>query len=125
MPANHIVITEAYLRRLQKEYAAGVDAIDKFLGKIHPHGKLPGSTVDITQPFQLRLGGKDFTEGVELTRVIDVTRAGLAERFKKARAELFSLEHAIKFLLNDSTATEQMGTLTAQQFEYFVPKSGS
>lgn len=123
MPSNQIVVNEEYLRRLQTEYAAYVDDIDKFHGKIFSHGSLPESKMDITQPFTLRLGGKGFAEAADMGAALDRVRTGLAERIRGARDELDAMEHGIKFLLADSNATEQMGTLTAEQFDYFMPGS--
>ncbi|GAB3156674.1 hypothetical protein GCM10027290_54900 [Micromonospora sonneratiae] len=121
---QNIVINESYLRKLQATYAELVDDIDRIYGKIYPYGALPESKVDFTKPFTLHLGGAGFSEAVALVERIDSTRAGLAERFKSARGELNTLEFGIKFLLADSEATEELGTLSAEQFEYFMPQSG-
>ncbi|SCL29340.1 hypothetical protein GA0074692_2708 [Micromonospora pallida] len=121
---KNIVINESYLRKLHGTYTKQVDEIDLMYGKNYPYGSLPDSTVDITKQFKLRLGGKGFTEAEDLTGAIDVVRAGLANRLKGARTELNNLEHGIKFLLADSDAVEQTSTLSAEQFEYFMPKAG-
>ncbi|MEH1016723.1 hypothetical protein V6U90_26940 [Micromonospora sp. CPCC 206060] len=122
---KNIVINESYLRKLQGTYAEQVDEIDLMYGKDYPYGSLPDSTVDFTKPFKLRLGGKGFTEVEALTERIETVRVGLATRFKSARGEINTLEHGIKFLLADSDAVEQASTLSAEQFEYFMPTSGS
>lgn len=122
---KNIVINESYLRKLHGIYTKQVDEIDLMYGKVYPYGSLPDSTVDITKPFKLRLGGKGFTEAEDLVGAIDVVRAGMAARFKGARSEINNLELGIKFLLADSDAIEQASTLSAEQFEYFMPKTGS
>ncbi|GAB2922088.1 hypothetical protein GCM10027280_06640 [Micromonospora polyrhachis] len=119
---QNIVINESYLRKLQAIYTDLVDDIDRIYGKIYPYGHLPESRVDFTKPFTLRLGGAGFSEAVELVERIDTTRSGLAARFKSGRGELSTLEHGIRFLLADSEATEQVSTLSAEQFEHFMPK---
>ncbi|MER5337465.1 hypothetical protein ACIBTZ_32350 [Micromonospora sp. NPDC049460] len=122
---KNIVINESYLRKLHGIYTKQVDEIDLMYGKVYPYGSLPDSTVDITKPLKLRLGGKGFTEAEDLTGAIDVVRGGMAARFKGARSEINNLELGIKFLLADSDAIEQASTLSAEQFEYFMPKTGS
>ncbi|MEU5941629.1 hypothetical protein ABZ807_21135 [Micromonospora sp. NPDC047548] len=121
---QNIVINESYLRKLQATYADQVDEIDLMYGKVYPYGALPESKVDFTKPFKLHLGAKGFTEAEDLASAIDATRSGLATRFKSARGEISMLEYGIKFLLADSEATEQLNTLSAEQFEYFMPQSG-
>lgn len=118
-----IVINQDYLQTLQTKYAGQVDDIDKFYGKVYPYGSLPDSHVDITQPFKLNLGGANFVEAQDMAGVLDGTRSGVATRFKNARGEIYNLEYGIKFLLADSDATEQLSTLSADQFEYFMPKT--
>jgi len=122
---KNIVINENYLRKLQGVYTKQIDEIDLMYGKDYPYGSLPDSTVDFTKPFKLHLGGKGFTEAEALTERIEAVRAGLAARFKGARGEINILEHGIKFLLADSDAVEDASTLSAEQFEYFMPTSGS
>src|SRR5262245_4147951 len=111
MANEPIVINAEFLRRLVTKYTGDVDEIDRMHGKIYEYGTLPGSKVDITRPFALRLGGRGFDEAVDMTRRLDAVRSGLAERFKNARRELYNLEHGIKFLLDDSEAVEQLSTL--------------
>jgi hypothetical protein len=121
---QNIVINESYLRKLQAVYADLVDDIDRIYGKVYPYGALPEAKVDFTKPFTLRLGGAGFSEAVELVERIDTTRSGLAARFKSEQGELNTLEFGIKFLLADSEATEELTTLSAEEFEYFMPQPG-
>lgn len=123
MQNDPIVINESYLHTLQTTYAGQVDDIDSMYGKVYAYGALPESHVDITKPFTLRLGGANFTEAQDLVGRIDAVRSGLAARFKSGRGELYTLEYGIKFLLADSDATEQLSTLSSEQFEYFMPTS--
>jgi hypothetical protein len=123
MKNDKIIINEAYLEGLQRKYGADVDEIESFYGKVYPYGGLPGTNVDITKPFLLRLGGATFTEAQDVVGVLDATRSGVATRFNSTRGELYTLENGIKFLLADSEATENLSTLSADQFEYFMPKA--
>lgn len=123
MQNDPIVINQTYLQGLQTRYASLVDDIDRLYGKVYPYGALPGSHVDITKPFIFKLGGANFTEAQDVAGVVDATRAGVVARFKAARAEIYTLEYGIKFLLADSDAVEQLSTLSAEQFEYFMPKT--
>lgn len=123
MKNDPIVINEAYLHTLQTTYAGQVDDIDGMYGKVYAFGSLPESHVDMTQPLTLRLGGSGFTEAQELGKRIDGVRSGVAARFKSGRGELYTLEYGIKFLLADSDATEQLSTLSSEQWEYFMPTS--
>jgi hypothetical protein len=120
---NQVVINQDYLRQLQTEYTGDVDEIDQFNGKVYKHGTLPDTNVDITRPFVMRMGGAGFAEAIDMVGMIDGTRSGVAARFKSARGEIYTLEYGIKFLLADSDAVEQLSTLTAQQFEYFMPQT--
>ena len=120
---SDIVINEEFLRTRQKRYAEHVDTFDRLLGKVYVYGALPASHVDIKKPFILKLGGANFTEAQDVAGVVDGTRSGVVDRMTKSRGEIYVLEHGIKFLLADSTATEQLNTLDAQQFEYFMPKN--
>jgi hypothetical protein len=122
MVANDpIVINQTYLQSLQKKYTDEVDDIDGMYGKVYAYGSLPGSHVDVTKPFKVNLGGANFSEATDMTGALDATRSGLAGRFKSARGQLYTMEYGIKFLLADSDATEQLGTLTADQWNYFMP----
>jgi len=122
MVANDpIVINEIYLQQLQKKYADDVDGIDGMYGKVYSYGTLPASDVDITKPFKVNLGGANFSEATDMTGALESTRSGLTARFKSARDQLKTLEYGIKFLLADSDATEQLGTLSADQWNYFMP----
>ncbi|NBE80120.1 hypothetical protein [Micromonospora rubida] len=123
MKNNPIVINEEYLKKLQKTYSDQVDSIDELYGKVFKYGNLPESNVDLTKPFVMRLGGANFSEAVDVVASIDGVRSGVAGRIKSARGEIYTLEHGVKFLLADSEATEQLSTLSAEQFEYFMPKS--
>jgi hypothetical protein len=123
MQNNPIVINEEYLKKLQREYAELVDQLEKLDRKVYRYGNLPESNVDITQQFKLRFGGAKFSEGLEAATRINEIREGLVQRLKRVRAELYTLEHGVKFLLNDSDAVEQLTTLSSEQFEYFMPKS--
>lgn len=125
MKNDPIVINQDYLRGLQTKYTDQVDRIDLMYGKVYAFGTLPGSHVDFTKPFKLSLGGANFVEAQDMAGALDGTRSGLAGRFKSARGEIYTLEYGIKFLLADSDATEQLSTLSAEQFEYFMPKAGS
>lgn len=123
MSNEPIVINEEFLTRLQSRYAGHVDTFDRLLGKVYPYGPLPASNVDISRPFVLKLGGANFTEAQDVAGVLDGSRAGVVTRCTKSRDEIYTLEHGIKFLLADSDATEQLNTLSADQFEYFMPKT--
>jgi len=125
MKNDPIVINQDYLQKLQTKYTGQVDDIDKMYGKVYAYGTLPGTHVDFTRPFTLSLGGANFTEAQDMAGALDGTRSGLAGRFKSARGEIYTLEYGIKFLLADSDATEQLSTLSSEQFEYFMPKAGS
>ncbi|WP_432990137.1 hypothetical protein [Dactylosporangium sp. CA-233914] len=125
MKNDPIVINQAYLQGLQTKYTNQVNDIDGMYGKVFPYGSQPGAHMDITKPFTLRLGGANFVEAQDDVAVLDQTRSGLASRLKSARGELYTLEYGIKFLLADSDATEHLSTLSADQFEYFMPKTAS
>jgi hypothetical protein len=122
VPANQIIISEEFLRGLQKEYTGHVDLIDKIIGKVVAYGTQPDSRFDVTQPIPLRLGGKGFDEAIAVNAKIELIRQGLVDRFKTTRTEIHHLDYGIRFLLADSDAVEQVTTLTSQQFEYFMPK---
>lgn len=123
MQNDPIVINETYLQHLQTTYTDQVDDIDRLYGKVYPYGALPESSVDITKPFTMKLGGANFNEAIDLVTAIDGVRSGVAGRFKSGRGEIYTLEFGIKFLLADADATEQLNTLSAEQFEYFMPTS--
>lgn len=123
MGNNEIVINEDFLHQLQVKYTAHVDDIDQLYGKVYPYGTLPDSHVDFTKPFVLLLGGANFEEATDVTEPLEAVRSDLAERFSGARGQLYTLEWGIKFLLDDSEATEQLSTLSAEQFEHFMPQS--
>ncbi|WP_432842794.1 hypothetical protein [Dactylosporangium sp. CA-092794] len=125
MKNDPIIINEAYLQGLQTKYTNQVNDIDGMYGKVFAYGSLPGAHMDIKQPFTIRLGGANFVEAQDDVNILDQTRSGLAERLKSARGELYTLEYGIKFLLADSEATEQLSTLSAEQFEYFMPRTAS
>ena len=122
MPVNQIIVSEEFLRNLQREYAGYVEILDKTVGKVVAYGVEDGSRVDITQPIPVRLGGKGFDEAVTINGKIEVIRQGLVDRCKKTRTELHHLDYGLQFLLADSDAVEDISTLTSQQFEYFIPK---
>ena len=123
MKNDPIVINQSFLQGLQTRYTSLVDEIDSLYGKVYPYGALPGSHVDVTKPFVLKLGGANFTEAQDAAAVVDATRSGTTARLKSARGEIYTLEYGIKFLLADADATEQLSTLSAEQFEYFMPKT--
>ncbi|WP_320065629.1 hypothetical protein [Micromonospora sp. RTGN7] len=124
MKNNEIIINQAYLTQLQGVYTGQVDEIDKVYGKVVQYGNLPDSTVDMTKPFVLRLGGAKFAEAVDMVGRLDTTRSGLAARFSSARAQLYALEYGIKFLLAEADTAEELNALSSTDFEGFIPKSG-
>jgi hypothetical protein len=125
MGNDPIVINESYLQAQETQYAGQVDDIDKLTGKVFAYGNLPGSHVDFTKAFGFTLGGANFTEAQDVLTAADGVRSGLADRFKSARGDLYTLEYGIKFLLADSNAVEDMSTLDSEQFEYFMPTAGT
>ncbi|MGC4807650.1 hypothetical protein [Micromonospora sp. DT233] len=123
MKNESIVIREDFLKNLQVTYAGQVDSIDKVYGKFYKYGNLVESEVDMTKPFKVRLGGANFSEAVEAVTSLNTVQAGLAARFKSARDEIYILENGVLFLISDAEAVEELNTLSAEQFEYFMPKS--
>ena len=125
MQNDPIVINQDYLQKQETQYAGQVDDIDRLYGKVYPYGSLPASSVDFTKPFGFTIGGANFAEAQDMLGVVDTTRSGLADRFKSARGDIYTLEYGIKFLLADSNAVEDLNTLNSEQFEYFMPTSAS
>jgi hypothetical protein len=126
MVANDpIVINEAYLQQLQLTYAFNVAELDALDGKVFKYGTLPDANVDYTKPFRLSVGGANFSEAIDMTGTLETTRSGLGARLKSAHDHLRTMQYGIQFLLADSTATEQLSTLTADQWNYFMNPTGA
>ncbi len=122
--AENIVIDEPTLTRLKNKYQALLDDIDLRMTN-YTWGTNPDSQISLGDAFPLRLGGAGFTEAVNLAKDLEKVRTNLTGRIDTTYTNATNLRWGLQYLLDDSSAVEHLNTLTAAEFESFIPTSTS
>jgi hypothetical protein len=116
-----IKIDEPTLKRLETKYGNMIGDMDTRLANYQWDGGEPNSTLTLSDPFPMRLGGADFTQAEGLANALDKVRQNLVNRFDTVYENGSDLYWGLQFLLADSNATENLATMTAQQFDGYIP----
>lgn len=116
-----IKIDEPTLKRLVTKYGNMIGDMDTRLANYQWDRGEPKSTLILSDPFALHLGGADFTQAGNLANALDVVRKNLVNRFDTVYSNAADLYWGLQFLLADSNATEHLASMTAQQFDQYLP----
>ncbi|OAA29204.1 hypothetical protein UG55_100315 [Frankia sp. EI5c] len=118
-----IEVTEQTLQSLRKEYEGLLAEIGD---RLATHAWSSGApALSLRRPFPLWLGGAQFTEAVELASALGDLREQIVGRVSSTYSNTSSLYWGLEFLLTDSEAVEELSTLTAAEFEAFIPIGGA
>ncbi|MCK9904847.1 hypothetical protein CC117_27360 [Parafrankia colletiae] len=119
--AEPIKISGKTLETLRQQYGDQSAAIETRLA-VYPWA--PGNvraTVALAEPLPLRLGGAGFTAGVGLAKAIELVRKNIGERLDTVWTNSDDLNWGLQFLLENSKAVEGFNTMTAAEFESYIP----
>ncbi|CAO5147337.1 conserved hypothetical protein [Frankia sp. AiPs1] len=120
--AENIVIDEPTLIGLRNKYQGLLDDIDTRMTD-YQWGTNPDSRLSLGDEFTLRLGGADFVEAVGLAKDLGKIREKLAGRVDSTYSDATNLRWGLEYLLQDTDAVEHLTTMSAQEFQSFIPVS--
>lgn len=115
-----IAINAENLTRLQGEYGDLIKAIESRLGAFQWDAK---SNMYLSGPFPLWVGGAGFTQAQALAAKLEQVRADLVQRLTSTKENSSNLYVGLQRLLADTTAVEELNTMTAEDFNSFIPVS--
>lgn len=115
--ANDIVIDEQVLQRLDGKYTNLHDDVER-ARRSYQFGNRRG---DLSQPLKVPAGNAGWAPADGMQSSVDGLRQGLTERFTSLAGGLFRLEWGVRFTLQHTDGTEQLNSMTAQEWSSHVP----
>lgn len=115
-----IAINAENLTRLKGEYGDLIKAIEARLGAFQWDDN---SNMYLSGPFPLWVGGAGFTQAQALSAKLEKIRADLVQRLTSTKENASNLYVGLQRLLADTSAVEDLNSMTAEEFNSFIPVS--